>query len=203
MEANWEALQEYDVFTGQTSLETSLIEGVHVVERVEYQTDNEQVKSLDRKDVVLMDTGDIGAATTLYQNGMFVLYDLGTVRELRNVFDIKKNLSVMTETEMKQIHRLREWKKGTSVEVFSQTFDCWCQGVIMAVIELESEDERIAHRTQWFQLKYFIPEKSVHKYKQLPWHSKYLRQPKKVLRVRYSDSCSSTSSSLDIVTPDF
>jgi len=196
------ALQNCEIFLAQTSFEASLLEGVQMVNRVEYQMDDEKVKSLDQKDVVLMDNGDIGAAITLYENGMFVLYDLGTLRELRNVFDIKKNLSVMSETELKHIHRLREWKKGTPVEVFSSTFDCWCQGEIMAVIELESEDERIAHRMQWFQLKYFIHTKGVHKYKQLPWHSKYLRQPKQVLR--YSeDSYSSTSSSLGSVTPDY
>lgn len=198
-----ETLQNIDTFMEQTSLETSLVEGIQIVERVEYQNDDEEVKSLDQKDVVLMTNGDIGAAITLYENGMFVLYDLGTVRELRNVFDIQKNLSILSETDLKHMHRLRDWEKGTPVEVFSLSFDCWCQGEIMAVIELENEDESIAHRMQWFQLKYFIPDKNIYKYKQLPWHSKYLRQPKKFL-LRYSEDsvCSSASSSLASVFPD-
>lgn len=163
-----------------------LIAGAQTVDQIDYENEDGSNCTLCLNDVVQMGNGDIGAATLLYENGIFVLWDMTSKKHVWNVFRIQKNMSVLTEKELVSKNRDRHWKKGMQVDVYSNTLKRWCPGEISEVFELKS-DGSIAHGDKWFQLKYFNFEKETYQFKQLPCDSEHLRRPKRVSKTFSSD----------------
>lgn len=173
-----------------------LIDGVELVEQIDYETEDGFTCTVCTNDVVQLDNGDIGAATMLYENGIFVLWDMSSRKQVWNVFCIQKNLSVLTEKEYDSKNRHRHWKKGMPVDVYSNSLKRWCPGEISEVFELKCE-KTIAHGDKWFQLKYFNVDKDAYQFKQLPCDSEQLRRPKRISKTFSSDEfpCSASESS--------
>jgi len=163
------------------------------IQQIDFLREDGSTDTLTANDVVLMSNGDIGAVTNMYDNGTFLFYDMGTSVNVRDVYQIRKNLSIVSKEEDEVMQRQYQWRTGTQVEVLSRSSDEWCTGEITGVLELKSKSPLVAHTTTWFQLKYFNLDKETFQFKQLPWNSRDIRSP---AEDSVHTSSSSTSQSL-------
>jgi hypothetical protein len=145
-------------------------------------------------DIVFLSDGEMGPVTKIFADGLFCI---GKRKVLFKLKDIAINITLIQDYEQNLNSRNRFWYASTSVEVFSNSQGRWCPGKIEKVFQLKSADPLVAHTEKWYSLSYKINGQT--KYKQLPWHSRFLRSPKAKLNHKF---CERRLSSAEAHTDD-
>jgi len=115
------------------------------------------------QDIVILKDGEIEPVLKIFSDGRFCVRKLKVLYFLK---DIAINLSHVNAYEQELLDRNRYWYQKTQVQVYSNTYQDWFDGVIEKVFYIESEDKLVAHPEKWFALSYNVD--GMMKYKQLP-----------------------------------
>lgn len=143
-------------------------------------------------DIVILKDGEIEPVVKIFSDGRFCVRKRKVLYFLK---DIAINLSHVNTYEQGLLDRNRYWYKKTQVQVYSNTYQDWFDGVIEKVFYIESEDKLVAHPEKWFALSYNVD--GMIKYKQLPWHSVSLRALDLVNRMQSCEDQSLSSDAID------